>query len=266
VPELPEVETYARALRHLRGRTFLDAHATWERSVPTGADHLGPRLRGQTILDVGRRAKYIVFTLTHDSLLVHLKMTGSLDVFPANSPLDIHDRVVFDLDGGEQLRFHDPRKFGRVYLVANASEVTGPLGPEPLDESFTLDLLVERLARRKGRLKPLLLNQTFVAGLGNIYTDEALHQAGLHPLRTANTLTPDELGRLYSAIRDVLAQGVANRGTNLDWAYTQGENQHALRVFHRHGQPCERCGTLIERIVLGQRGTHFCPQCQPMSV
>jgi formamidopyrimidine-DNA glycosylase len=215
---------------------------------------------------VGRRGKYIVFTLNDDVLLVHLKMTGSLDVFPADQALDIHDRVIFDLDNGEQLRFHDPRKFGRVYLVSDPADVTGPLGPEPLTDEFTRDLLAERLKGRRGRLKPLLLNQTFVAGLGNIYTDEALYQAGLHPLRAADTLTPDELDRLYTAIRDVLAQGVANRGTNLDWAYTQGENQHALRVFHRHGQPCERCGTLIERIVVGQRGTHFCPNCQPLTL
>ncbi len=263
MPELPEVETYAQSLKRLRGRVFLDASVTWPRTVPTGPELLGPRIRGQRIEAVGRRGKYIVFTLSDDSLLVHLKMTGSLDVFPAREPRDVHDRVVFDLDGGEQLRFHDPRKFGRVYLVADPAEVTGPLGPEPLEELFTPEVLQVRLHGRRGRLKSLLLDQTFVAGLGNIYADEALHRARLHPLRAADTLTADEQARLYQAIRDVLAQGVANRGTNLDWAYTQGTNQDALRVFHRHGQPCPTCGTPIERILVGQRGTHYCPACQP---
>lgn len=263
MPELPEVETYVRQLRRLVGRTFLGAVVTWPRSAPTGAEALGPRLRGQTVQQVDRRGKYIVFTLSEDSLLVHLKMTGELQVHSADSPLDLHDRVIFDLDQGEQLRFHDPRKFGRVYLVTDPSEVTGALGPEPLSEAFTPEVFVTRLAARRGRLKPLLLDQTFVAGVGNIYADEALHAAGLHPLRTVDTLTEAERLRLYEAIRQALTQGVANRGTNLDWAYNQGSNQHALKVFHRHGEPCERCGTLIERIVLGQRGTHFCPQCQP---
>ncbi|MCW5851748.1 MAG: bifunctional DNA-formamidopyrimidine glycosylase/DNA-(apurinic or apyrimidinic site) lyase [Anaerolineae bacterium] len=263
MPELPEVETYARQLAVLKGRTFLGAQVDWARSVPTGAEALGPRIAGQTILAVQRRGKYIVFQLSDDWLLVHLKMTGELQVQPAREPVDIHHRVVFDLDGGEQLRFHDPRKFGRVYLVADPAEVTGPLGPEPLEELFTPEVLQVRLHGRRGRLKSLLLDQTFVAGLGNIYADEALHRARLHPLRAADTLTADEQARLYQAIRDVLAQGVANRGTNLDWAYTQGTNQDALRVFHRHGQPCPTCGTPVERILVGQRGTHFCPQCQP---
>ena len=264
MPELPEVETYSRQLAALTGRTFLGAHVMWARSVPTGAEVLGPRIAGQTILAVQRRGKYIVFQLSDDWLLVHLKMTGELQVQPASAPLDVHDRVVFDLDGGEQLRFHDPRKFGRVYLVADPAQVTAPLGPEPLADQFTHEVFLARLAGRRGRLKPLLLDQTFVAGLGNIYADEALHRARLHPLRHADSLTPDEREALYAAIRETLAQGIENRGTNLDWAYQQGTNQHALRVFHRHGQPCDTCGTLIERIVLGQRGTHFCPCCQPL--
>ncbi|MFN8484152.1 MAG: bifunctional DNA-formamidopyrimidine glycosylase/DNA-(apurinic or apyrimidinic site) lyase [Anaerolineae bacterium] len=265
MPELPEVETYSAALReHLRRRTFRGARVYWQRCVPTGDTLLGPRLAGQTVLDVRRRGKYIVFDLSDDTLLVHLKMSGRLDVVGADAPPDPYARVVFDLDEGEELRFHDPRKFGRVYLVADSAEVTGKLGPEPLTLEFTAEALAARLAGRRGRLKPLLLDQTFLAGLGNIYTDEALHRAGLHPLRHAATLTADDIARLHAAIREVLAQAVANRGTNLDWAYTEGTNQNVLRVFHRHGQPCPTCGTIVERIVLGQRGTHFCPQCQPL--
>ena len=264
MPELPEVETYARGLRPLIGRTFLGARVLWPRSAPTGPELLGPRIAGQVVQDVARRGKYIVLTLTDDTLLVHLKMTGQLVVAPADAPPDPHARVVFDLDGGEELRFHDPRKFGRVYLVTDPAQVTGALGPEPLADDFTPEGFAARLAGRRGRLKSLLLDQTFVAGVGNIYADEALHRAGLHPLRPADTLTPDEQARLYAAIRAVLAQAIANRGTNLDWAYTQGRNQDALQVFHRHGQPCSTCGTPIERILVGQRGTHFCPTCQPL--
>ncbi len=265
MPELPEVETYSAQLRDkVCGRTFRGARVAWQRSVPTGDTLLGPHLAGQTILDVRRRGKYIIFELTDDTLLVHLKMSGRLDVVPADTPADPYARVVFELDNGEEMRFHDPRKFGRVYLVADVAQVTGPLGPEPLTPEFTAETLAARLAGRRGRLKPLLLDQTFLAGLGNIYTDEALHRAGLHPLRHADTLTTDDIAQLHAAIREVLMQGVANRGTNLDWAYTQGTNQNALRVFHRHGQPCLTCGTFIERIVLGQRGTHFCPRCQPL--
>lgn len=263
MPELPEVETYARGLRPLIGRTFQGARVFWPRSVPTGPDLLDARIRGQSIQDVTRRGKYIVFTLTDDYLLVHLKMTGELRVAPAGDPPDPHARIVFDLDGGDELRFHDPRKFGRVYLVATASEVTGALGPEPLADDFTPDSLAARLAKRRGRLKSLLLDQTFVAGVGNIYADEALHRAGLHPLRPAHTLSQEEGARLFAAIREVLAQGIANRGTHLDWAYTQGTNQNALQVFHRHGQPCPTCGATVVRILVGQRGTHFCPVCQP---
>lgn len=264
MPELPEVETYAADLRErLRGRTVRGAHVYWGRCVPTGDSLLGPRLAGQTVEDVRRRGKYIVFDLSDDTLLVHLKMSGRLDVVAAHTPADPYARVVFELDNGEEMRFHDPRKFGRVYLVADAEGVTGSLGPEPLTPDFTAAALAALLAGRRGRLKPLLLDQTFLAGLGNIYTDEALHRAGLHPLRHADTLTLDDVARLHAAIREALAQGVANRGTNLDWAYTEGTNQNALRVFHRHGQPCPTCGTVIERIVVGGRGTHFCPVCQP---
>lgn len=266
MPELPEVETYARKLRLIEGRWLHDATVTWPRTVSTGAEQLGPRIRGQQIERVGRRGKYLMFTLSDDILLVHLKMTGSLDVFPADTPVDVHDRVIFDLDQGQQLRFHDPRKFGRVYLVADASEVTGLLGPEPLEDDFHLDAFRARLGERRGRLKPLLLDQRFVAGLGNIYTDEALHLAGLHPLRGADTLTADEQRHLYEAIRVVLSQGIANQGTNLDWAYPHGSNQATLQVFQRHGQTCSTCGTIIERILVGQRGTHFCPCCQPLAM
>lgn len=265
MPELPEVETYARDLAGvLPGRVLTGAWTDWPNQLPLNTPAgLDAGVRGQAVAAVGRRGKHLVVRLTRDWLIIHLKMSGRLQLVPAASPPNPHAHVVFGLDGGDALRFHDPRKFGRVYLVTDPAQITGALGPEPLAEDFTPQALAARLAGRRGRLKSLLLDQTFVAGVGNIYADEALHRAGLHPLRPADTLTPDEQVRLYIAIRAVLAQGIANRGTNLDWAYTQGTNQDALRVFHRHGQPCPTCGTLIERITLGQRGTHFCPMCQP---
>jgi formamidopyrimidine-DNA glycosylase len=194
-------------------------------------------------------------------------MTGQLTVRPGDAPADKHGHTVFDLDDGIQLRFLDMRKFGRVYLVADESEVVGSLGPEPLADDFTLSELSALVKKRRGALKPLLLNQQFIAGIGNIYADEALFVAGIHPQRKADTLTGDEIERLYRAIRQVLRLALADQGTTFDGAYRkvdgeEGEHQENLRVFRRKGQPCPRCGGAIERIVVGGRGTHFCPCCQ----
>jgi formamidopyrimidine-DNA glycosylase len=197
-------------------------------------------------------------------------MSGQLRVEPATMQPDSHARVVFHLVDGRQLIFSDTRKFGRIYLTPDPEQVAGSLGPEPLGEEFTPASFLESLTRRKGALKPLLLNQTFLAGLGNIYTDEALFAAGLHPLRKASSLTPAEAERLYVAIRAVLQCAIGSRGTTLpDARYRDAEgnpggNQQNLCVYQRCGEPCVRCGTPIERIVVGQRGTHYCPSCQKM--
>lgn len=195
-------------------------------------------------------------------LLIHLKMSGRLAVLPADWPANKHDRVVLALDNGCQLRFNDARKFGRVYLVDDAQDILGRLGPEPLDEAFTLKAFRARLAGRSGALKPLLLDQAFIAGVGNIYADEALWRARLHPQRKAASLAPDEVGRLYRAIRAALREGIARGGSAIDWVYPEGAYQDYFRVYGRSGQACRRCGTPVERIVVGQRGTHFCPCCQ----
>ncbi|MEO8083678.1 MAG: bifunctional DNA-formamidopyrimidine glycosylase/DNA-(apurinic or apyrimidinic site) lyase [Ardenticatenales bacterium] len=273
MPELPEVETYARDLAlALPGRRIVGARIGWPRQAPRNtAAEMDARVRGQRIVAVGRRGKYICVELTDDWLIIHLKMSGRLQIAPAASPPNRHAHTVFALDGGDELRFHDSRKFGRVYLVANPADVTGRLGPEPLDDAFTLAAFAARIGQRRGRLKPLLLDQTFVAGLGNIYADEALFAAGLHPLRTADTLTDAEVGRLHGAIRDVLAKGVALRGTSFsaggyrDLTGNLGEMQGTLAVFRRTGQPCPRCSTPIERLVVGGRSTHVCPRCQKAS-
>ena len=270
MPELPEVETIVKGLRGpLIGRTFTGVHVGWENIVvrPT-VPEFQRRIRGQQILGIRRRGKYLIFDLSGgDSLIIHLKMTGQLMVKPGDAPADKYGHTVFDLDDGNQLRFLDMRKFGRVYLVADENEVVGSLGPEPLADDFTLSQFSALVRKRKGALKPLLLNQQFIAGMGNIYTDEALFVAGIHPRRKADTLTDAEIECLYRAIRQVLRQALADEGTTFDGAYRkvdgrEGGHQENLKVFRRKGQPCPRCGRAIERIVLGGRGTYFCPRCQ----
>jgi len=270
MPELPEVETYARDLaRELSGRHLAGARAGWPNQLPMNTPaELDRRVRGQRVERVGRRGKYIVLDLSADCLLVHLKMSGRLRIVRAGDPADPHAHVVFDLGDGHELRFHDPRKFGRVYLLTEPAVVLGKLGPEPLAKDFDRHALRALLLGRRGRLKPLLLDQTFIAGLGNIYADESLWAARLHPLRGADTLSVAEIDRLHAAIRDVLERGVSLRGSSLnDGGYRDltgnfGEMQGSLNVFQRAGEPCPRCGAKIQRLLVAQRGTHVCRRCQ----
>jgi len=272
MPELPEVETIARGLRaSLVGHIITGVEVRWARSlVPPDPVAFGRRLVGQVISGVGRRGKWILIPLDDgDTLLVHLRMTGQLVLERSGSPDDRHIRVLFSLDGGWRLRFSDQRKFGRMVLTSDPQNQVGGLGPEPLADDFTVERLEKMLAHRRGRIKPLLLNQTFVAGLGNIYADESLWRAGVHPLRKADGLGPAEVRRLHRGIRSVLQAAIDSGGTTLaDSAYRQpdgrsGEFYDLLAVYGREGQPCVRCGTAIKRIVVGQRGTHYCPHCQP---
>lgn len=270
MPELPEVETVVRALRApLVGRTFTEgAKSLWPRQVIIPpVEELSVRLVGQTITAVNRRGKYILIELNKgDTLIVHLKMTGHLSVVPSDTPLHKHDRATFPLDNGT-LRFRDMRKFGRIYLVADAQTVVGKLGPEPLTAEFTPQILAERLLGRKRPLKPLLLDQTTLAGLGNIYVDEALFHANLHPKRLAHTLQNNEIMALHMAIQHVLQLGINREGASISNYVkpdgTKGNMQDEVKVFRRTGQPCYTCATTIERIKLGGRSTHFCPNCQP---
>jgi formamidopyrimidine-DNA glycosylase len=270
VPELPEVETVARGLRDsLLGRTITGVTVGWPRTIARlRVAEFTEGVTGQQIALIGRRGKYVIIELSGGYLLIHLKMSGRLYVVPMDEPSDQHVHVLFDLDDGRQLRFRDVRKFGRIYLVNEPSEITARLGPEPLADDFTVEDFSRLLARRKGRLKPLLLNQEFLAGLGNIYADEALFAARLHPLRKADSLTDDEQARLYEAIRTVLKQAIASRGTTLDdRGYTDangraGGYQDRIAVYGRSGELCPRCRIPIERIVIGGRSAHFCPHCQ----
>jgi len=271
VPELPEVETYARDLREvLPGRSFTGASCDWPNQLPRNEpSELDARVRGQRVESVGRRGKYLTFGLTDDWLLVHLKMSGRLRIADAADPPDPHAHVVFRLDGGDELRFHNPRKFGRVYLLADPDEMLGELGPEPLGDAFTARWLREALRSRRGRLKPLLTDQRFLAGLGNIYVDESLWRAQLHPLQTADSLTDADCRRLHRAIRHVLARAIEARGTSFtptgyrDLTGNPGEMQGTLAVFGRTDQQCPACGSPIVKMVVAGRGTHVCPICQP---
>jgi formamidopyrimidine-DNA glycosylase len=264
MPELPEVETVVRGLRGpLEGRTITGVTVRWPNSVKTSVTELKTELPGKRIEHISRRGKYLRFHLSdRRSLFLHLKMSGDLWVVPATDADDPYARTIFDLDNGYQLRFRDIRKFGRVYLVDNPDKVVGKLGPEPLAEDFTVVDFVALFERRSGRLKPLLLNQQFIAGIGNIYADESCHIAGLDPRRRVDTLSTTELERLYHAIRRTLNNGIIHKGASLDSVYRGGEFQNHFQVYGRRGQPCLNCGTEIQRIVLAGRGTHFCSQCQ----
>ncbi len=271
MPELPEVETIRNALRNggrggksLIGRRVQESHLLWERTLaePTPGE-FQERILGQTVRDVGRRGKFLLLNLTPDTLLIHLRMSGDLLVEDQAAPLAPHHRLMLDLEGGIRLVFNDARKFGRAWLVADPQIVLGQLGPEPLDPDFTSAELHRRLLAHRRQLKPLLLDQKFIAGLGNIYTDEALHLAGLHPLMISNTIDGPQSERLWSSIRQVLQDGIHRQGASIDWVYRGGDFQNYFRVYQRTGDPCPVCSTPIQRILVGQRGTHYCSNCQP---
>lgn len=253
------------------GQIFTRIDTYWPRTIATETpDKFSAQLVGQAVRRLDRRGKYIVFTLTRDSMLVHLKMTGRLYVVSAPAPSAKEDRwvrIAFQMSNGQELRFSDARKFGRVYLVANAEDVVGKLGPEPLSRSFSVETFQNRLATRKGAIKQLLLNQNFVAGIGNIYADEALWLSRIDPRRKADTLRQSEIAALFEAIRTVLKKGIAFEGASINWYRkpdgSPGESQNHLNVYGRENQPClNHCNTMITKIWLGQRGTHFCPSCQ----
>jgi formamidopyrimidine-DNA glycosylase len=264
MPELPEVETIARKLKpDLVGKTILSADLRWSRTLATPSPKkFVEQIKGQKILDVGRRAKYLILSLSSYSLLIHLRMSGDLHIKHSTNQPEKHDRLIIKISGNQSLAFNDTRKFGRVWLTANPHEIFDKLGPEPLDKGFTSQWLHTALQKKYRQLKPLLLDQTFLAGLGNIYTDEALNIAKLHPLRASDSVTVKQAEALHEAIRQVLKEGIRRNGASIDWVYRGGEFQNYFRVYDREGKPCKNCGANIKRITVGQRGTHFCPRCQ----
>lgn len=285
MPELPEVETIASSLRNesgnkfspdqglderpgIIGRTITEARVLWARSVaiPDVPEFLA-RISGQTIKGVERRGKFLLIRLENDWLIIHLRMSGDIRVEPLYAALDQpHDRLMLNFFDDTRLVFNDTRKFGRAWLVTDASLVLADLGPEPFSEELTPAVFYTMLRQRKTAIKALLLDQHFLAGMGNIYTDEALHLAGIHPLEKAAALSPQKVELLLAAIRSVLREGITRHGASIDWVYRGGDFQNYFRVYQRTNQPCPVCGTLIKRTVVGQRGTHYCPHCQALSL
>jgi formamidopyrimidine-DNA glycosylase len=271
MPELPEVETVVRGLREpLVGRTVTRVWYENTRVIHMpSAEQFAQQIVGQQCIAINRRAKYIVCTLSQDIFAVHLKMTGRLYVVaPGQTTADDRwIRVKFDLSDGNTLCFSDARRFGRVYLAQRIEDFAPDIGPEPLEDDFTVEVLRQRLHGRSKMIKALLLDQSFVAGVGNIYADEALFRAKIHPERRADSLTKAETARLYQTIRDALTDGIQYEGASINWYRkpdgTTGESQEHFFAYDREGKPCVNCGTPIRKIRVAQRGTHFCPSCQP---
>jgi formamidopyrimidine-DNA glycosylase len=273
MPELPEVETIANGLRQggfgnpaILNLRIENAQVYWDRTVATpSAEDFCKRVTGQKIIKIGRRGKYLIMILTSDFLLFHLRMSGDLVVEPVDAPIPPHHRLLLGLHGGIRLAFNDIRKFGRAWLVPDPDQVLKDLGPEPFDPNLTSAIFHERLTHSHRQIKPLLLDQSFLAGMGNIYTDEALFRARLHPLSPSHDLSIQQAEILLASLRSVLQEGIQRHGASIDWVYRGGDFQNHFKVYQRTGQPCQVCGTPIQRIVVGQRGTHFCPNCQSSS-
>ena len=264
MPELPEVETIVRNLRPaLIGRTILSTDLRWNRTLAfPSPEKFKKHIPGQQIQDILRRAKFVQISLSNSHLIIHLRMSGDLLVILGGYQPAMHDRLILNLTDDMTFVFSDPRKFGRVWLVDDPAEIFQNLGPEPLSDEFSPNWLHTALHAQHRQLKPLLLDQSFLAGLGNIYTDEALHMARLHPLTPSDAVTSEEAEILWMAVRQVLEEGIRQNGASIDWVYRGGDFQNHFRVYGRQGETCPVCGTKIERIVVGQRGTHFCPTCQ----
>ena len=274
MPELPEVETVVRGLREpLIGRRIAGMWQDWAPTVHSPEpDEFAARIAGQQVRGLRRRGKYILIALEHDTLVIHLKMSGRLYVTDADEEREA-DRWVhvrFDLDDGRQLRFSDLRKFGRVYLTDDVDSLLSHLGPEPLSDGFTLAGFREGMRGRKRAIKSLLMAQEFIAGVGNIYADEALFRAGIHPATPVDMLTEADSAALHQTIRAALLAGVTHEGASIGWYRkpdgAKGESQNHFFVYGRTNLPCRHCGTAINKIRVAQRGTHFCPQCQPERV
>ena len=261
MPELPEVETVVRGLQTtIVGETIMDLEVPWEKALV--ADDPYDSVVGKSIKAVRRRAKYIIIELDRGALLVHLRMTGKLTpVFPEK-----HVTVILHFESGNSLYFQDTRKFGRMEYVENPQDSLAHLGPEPLSAAFTSDEFYDMLKSKNRQIKPLLLDQTFLAGLGNIYVDEALFQAGIQPLSTASAIPRERAVSLHAAIQSILSASIKAQGTTV-LNFSHGDNQSgtyqaALQVYGRKNEPCLICETPITKVTVGQRGTHYCPNCQ----
>ncbi|MDD4601983.1 Formamidopyrimidine-DNA glycosylase [bioreactor metagenome] len=273
MPEMPEVEIIKRSLQdRLVGRTIQQVDIMLPRLIkwPT-ADRFQAITTGKKITSLTRRGKYLLFGLEDDLVIVvHLRMTGKLLYSSANTQQDRFSRIKFYLDNGDMMQYADSRTLGTLYAMSldELWRITGlsSMGPEPLSEDFTLNYLKEGLKKHKGNIKALLLNQRFIGGLGNIYVDESLAIAGIHPERKADSVTESEVDKLFSSINAVIRDGIEHGGTTFrdyrDGNGHSGSHQFHLRVYGRKLLPCLICGTPIVKIEVAGRGTHYCPNCQ----
>jgi formamidopyrimidine-DNA glycosylase len=269
MPELPEVETIVRHYRpRLEGRRIMRYVCRWAKQAEPNTAGVRRGIVGKRIDRLRRRAKFIVAELEGGSghLLIHLRMSGRFE-WATNPPRPgrRHVRAAFDLDDGSRLLFCDARKFGKIIYTTDFGASTAHLGVEPLDRGFTTTTLARLLRSRSRQLKPLLLDQSIIAGLGNIYVDEALFRACLHPRTRSDELKPAQIRRLRSGIQAVLRTAIRREGTSFDAVYPSGGMQRYLSVYGRGGLPCKRCQRPIETLRIAQRGTHVCPNCQPLN-
>jgi formamidopyrimidine-DNA glycosylase len=275
MPELPEVETVRRTLIELvAGKTIKAVTVRLPRIIqrPAEPEQFAAALEGHTIQTVERRGKFLRIVLDGLVLVSHLRMEGRYGLFRSDEPIELHTHVIFHFEDGTDLRYKDVRQFGTMHIFELGQELLLPplnkLGIEPLGVEFTVEALRSKLARRSTKIKPLLLNQEHIVGLGNIYVDEALFQARIHPERTPDTLKPAEWKRLYEAIRSTLLQAVEAGGSSIK-SYVNGQGemgmfQHQLLVYGKKDEPCPTCSKPIHKYVVGGRGTHICLKCQPL--
>ena len=273
MPEMPEVEIIRRYLdKQVAGKKIMDLDIRLPRMIKwPDTEGFRALVTGRTIRAMNRRGKYLLMELDNGSEVVfHLRMTGRLVYEPTGKTSDSHARVIFHLQGGASLVYGDTRTLGTIHGLKPQElgmlKGLAEMGPEPLSEEFTAEYLYGTSRKRKTAIKSFLLNQKYIGGIGNIYADEALFLAGLHPLRSAQSLSREECGRLWEGVNKVIAAGIEDGGTTFR-DYQNGEggkgsHQEHLYVYSRKGEPCRSCGTPIERITVGGRGTHFCPQCQ----
>ncbi|HEX3151409.1 MAG TPA: bifunctional DNA-formamidopyrimidine glycosylase/DNA-(apurinic or apyrimidinic site) lyase [Gemmataceae bacterium] len=266
MPELPEVETVASHLReHLIGRTVVGLVRSQKNLRQKWLNSWKPKILGRRVVAIDRRGKWLLVELDDAGhLMVHLGMSGQLAVKDPSDQVDQHTHLVVHLDDQHELRFRDPRRFGSVSYFSDRAEcdryLAVRLGPEPWN--VVLSTFQAALNGTRRSIKAVLLDQTLIAGVGNIYADEASFAARVDPKRAGNSLRPNEARRLLSSIRRVLDQAIRNGGTTFDGVYSGGRNQHKLKAYGRTGEPCPRCGTAIECVRLAGRSTHYCPHCQ----
>lgn len=274
MPELPEVETVARLLRpDVEGRLVTGVSVSWARTVGGDVAAFERAVVGARIAAVRRRAKYLLFDLERDGapaggLVGHLRMTGRMQAAPVTTPPPAYTRASLAFADDTRFDFLDVRKFGRLQFADPPESLLPELGPEPLGDEFDPESFARALRSRRRALKPLLLDQAFVAGLGNIYVDESLHRTGLHPLRRSDRVPVRRARRLGGEIQAVLREAIEREGSSFDAFYRTpegqpGSYQHQFTVYGRTGRPCRTCGRAVQRIVVGQRGTHLCTRCQP---